>query len=191
MRKIYGKYAKDIMRLFYSDIGATEFFSYVGNKVSLEKAIATIAILSPDFIVRDNCIFWSVNAGNYDPVKNEMTGFKRVEENRNILSHNRVDIERFYNNFTISQFFHSWEDLPDRSVFAVNISEEDKRLCLIFAEQIKYYWTIALKEAFPTRSFEFEIGEDILDEYGVCLTFWQTEESWARGILEANEEQNG
>lgn len=189
MKKIYGKYSKDIMRLFYSDIGSAEFFSYVGNIVSLEKAIATIAILSPDFIERDNCIFWRDNADDYDPIKNDMVGFKRVEENKNTISKDKIDIERFYNNFTISQFFHSWEDLPGRSVFAVNLSEEDKKLCFIFAEQIKYYWTIALKEAFPTRSFEFEIGEDILDEYGVCLTFWQTEESRARGILEADEEQ--
>ncbi|WP_081628576.1 hypothetical protein [Novispirillum itersonii] len=180
------------MRLFYSDIGSTEFFSYVGNLVSLEKAISVIAMLSPDFILRDNCIFWRDNADEYEEIKYPMIGLKlnkdkdKDKDKKHEITEEKKYIEMYRNNFSISQFFSSWEELPDIKCNYFDINGEDRELCFIFAEQIKYHWTIALKEAFPNRSFEFEIGDNILDEYGVCLTFWQTEESRAIGALEGD-----
>jgi hypothetical protein len=56
----------------------------------------------------------------------------------------------------------------------VGLSEEDYRLCHLFAEQITRYWKRALSDSFPEKVFQFEIADDLLDEYGVCLTFWQS-----------------
>lgn len=56
----------------------------------------------------------------------------------------------------------------------MGLSEEDYRLCHLFAEQITRYWKRALSDAFPEKVFQFEIADDLLDEYGVCLTFWQS-----------------
>ena len=97
------------------------------------------------------------------------------ENGEMILGYEKKDIERFYNNFPVSQFFSKWEDTPDRSVTRVGLAEEDYKLCHLFAQLIKKYWTLALAEAFPDRCFEFEIADDLLDEYGVCLTFWEIE----------------
>lgn len=48
--KIYqGNISKESLNLFVSDIGAGEFFSYVGNLVSLEQAISVLGLLSPEF----------------------------------------------------------------------------------------------------------------------------------------------
>lgn len=174
MRKFSSGLLSEKMRLFSSDIGATEYFSYVGNMVSVEKAIAVMALLSPDFIERDGCIFWRPNAEEYDPEKFPMKGYQCDASGELVASDCRWDIERYQNNFTVSQFFAVWEDSPEKSVFKVGLSVEDYELCHLFAKQIERYWRISLSECFPDRSFEFEIADDILDEYGVCLTFWQS-----------------
>ena len=165
---------KNLMRMFTSDIGATEYFSYVGNVVSVEHALGALAILTPDFIERDGCIFWCPNVDEYDPNKYPMQGLRKDEDENLTLSFERAHVERYRNNFAVSQFFSKWEDCPQRSIFRVGLSEEDYQLCHIFAQQIVRYWKIALLEHFPDCSFEFEIADDLLDEYGVCLTFWQT-----------------
>lgn len=165
--------SKEVMRLFASDIGATEYFSYVGNLVTVEKCIAVMAILTPDFIEREGCIFWRSNADEYDPAKFPMEGYKRDASGKLMPSDHRRDIERYRNNFTVSQFFSLWEGTPGKPVSSISLSEEDYKLCHIFAQQIERYWRVALSECFPDRSFEFEITDDLLDEYGVCLTFCQ------------------
>ena len=174
MQKFTPGLSKKKMRLFSSDIGATEYFSYVGNTVSVEKAIAVMAILTPDFVERDGCIFWVPNAEEYDVVKFPMKGYQRDASGELVASDHRQDIERYRNNFAISQFFSRWEKESERSVLMVQAGEKDHELCHIFALHIERYWRIALSESFPERSFEFEIADNLLDEYGVCLTFWQS-----------------
>jgi hypothetical protein len=61
----------------------------------------------------------------------------------------------------------------DQSVFKVGLSEADYRLAHLFAQQVTKYWTRALSECFPEKVFQFEIADDLFDEYGVYLTFWQ------------------
>lgn len=174
MIRYSSQFPKELMRLYASDIGAHDYFSYVSNIVSIEKSLAVLAILEPDFVQRAGCIFWRANADEYDEKKYPMIGMKLDPQKKLVRSDDRQDIERYRNNFAISQFFHQWEDCPDRSVFAVDLSEEDYKLCHFFAEKIRYYWGKALEENFPNRTFEFEIADDLLDEYGVCLTFWQS-----------------
>ncbi|WP_231987733.1 hypothetical protein [Pseudomonas thivervalensis] len=58
-------------------------------------------------------------------------------------------------------------------MFKVGLAEEDYRLCHLFAKQIAKYWSDALSDCFPDKVFQFETADDLLDEYGVCLTFWQ------------------
>ncbi|WP_104667833.1 hypothetical protein [Ensifer adhaerens] len=43
------------------------------------------------------------------------------------------------------------------------------------ADQLERYWKIALADCFPGRSIKFEVADNILDEYGVCITFLQVE----------------
>lgn len=173
------KFPKEALQLFSSSIGSGEYFSYVGNVVSLEKSLAVMGLLYPDFIEREGCVFWRDNAADYIPSKYPMVGMKRDQNGKLTNSTDRADIERYRNNFAVSQFFAVWEDSPGKSVFRVGLSEDDYQLCHLFAQQIERYWRIALSENFPNRSFKFEIGDDLLDEYGVCVTFWQTDHSAA------------
>ncbi|WP_338523937.1 hypothetical protein NUH87_30235 [Pseudomonas batumici] len=172
--KIYqGSISKESLNLFVSDIGYGEFFSYVGHLVSLEQAISVLGLLSPDFIEFDGHVFWLRNAQQYEPQKNHLKGLVETEAGVLEKSASRRDVERYRNIFSINQFFSKWEDAPNRPVFKVGLSEEDYRLCHLFAEQITRYWRRALSDRFPEKVFQFEIADDLLDEYGVCLTFWQ------------------
>lgn len=174
MMKVYqGNISKESLSLFVSDIGSEEFFSYVGHLVSVEQAISVLGLLSPDFIEVNDHIFWLPNAKQYDPRKFHLTGLVESESSVLKQSELRRDVERYRNIFPINQFFSKWEDAPDRPVFKVGLSEEDYRLCHLFAEQITRYWKRELSDAFPEKVFQFEIADDLLDEYGVCLTFWQ------------------
>lgn len=175
MKKFYqGSVSKDALNIFASNIGSGEFFSYAGSLVSLEQAISVLGLLSPDFIEVDDHIFWLPSAQQYDERKFPLMGLVESESGDLEKSSLRRDIERYRNTFSVNQFFSKWEDAPGRSVFKVGLSEEEYRLCHLFAEQLAIYWTRALSDAFPDRIFQFEIADDLLDEYGVCLTFWQS-----------------
>ncbi|MCG8296601.1 hypothetical protein [Pseudomonas entomophila] len=172
--KIYqGNISKDSLSLFASNIGSGEFFSYVGHLVSLEQAISVLGLLSPDFVEVDGHVFWLPSAQQYESQKKLLKGL--VESETGVLEQStlRRDVERYRNIFSINQFFSKWEDAPARPVFKVGLSEEDYRLCHLFAEQVARYWKRALSDCFPEKVFQFEIADDLLDEYGVCLTFWQ------------------
>lgn len=173
MKICQGGVSTQLLSLFASDIGTGEFFSYVGNLVSLEQAIAVLGVLSPDFIEQDGHVFWLPTIQQYDPQRNNLSGLVETKAGQLEKNFSRKDVERYKNNFSVSQFFSKWESAPDRPVFKVGLSEEDYRLCHIFAEQLKRYWKLALFECFPEKKFEFEVADDLLDEYGVCLTFWQ------------------
>ncbi|GAC1044866.1 hypothetical protein [Rhizobium sp. No.120] len=170
-----GKVPKEILSLFTSDIGSGEFFSYVGNLVSVEQALAVLGILSPDFIEHEDHVFWRANASADISRGLRLAGLKITEAGQSQPSAQRIDVERYQNNFSVSQFFSKWEDTAENLVSSVSLTEKDYRLCHIFAQQLARYWKMALFECFPHRAFEFEVADDLLDEYGVCLTFWQPE----------------
>jgi len=173
MKSCQGGISTQSLKLFASDIGAGEFFSYVGNLVSLEQAIAVLALLSPDFVEHDDHVFWLPTIQQYDPQKLMLSGLAEMKVGQLKKSLSRRDVERYRNNFSVSQFFSRWESESDRPIFKVGLSEEDYKLCHIFAGQLKKYWRVALFECFPEKVFEFEVADDLLDEYGVCLTFCQ------------------
>lgn len=174
MKSCKGNIPQESLSLFASDIGSGEFFSYVGNLVSLEQAISVLGLLTPDFIELEGHVFWLPNVQQYDPQKFPLKGLVKTEAGLLEESALRRDVERYRNIFSINQFFSKWEDAPSRPIFKVGLSEEDYRLCHLFAEQISRYWGNALCACFPEKVFQFEIADDLLDEYGVCLTFWQT-----------------
>lgn len=108
--------------LFSSNVGYGDFFTYVGNRVSLEQAIAVFGLLSPDFIERDDHIFWHPNIETYAPEKFPLVGFRRSASGELEKSYARTDVERYRDNFLVSQLFSKWEDGPDEMASMVDIS---------------------------------------------------------------------
>ncbi|MBS6739893.1 MAG: hypothetical protein KH310_17640 [Enterobacteriaceae bacterium] len=100
MMKVYqGNISKESLGLFVSDIGAGEFFSYVGHLVSLEQAISVLGLLSPDFIEIQGHIFWLPNAQQYDPKRFHLLGLVESKSSVLVQSTSRRDVERYRNIF--------------------------------------------------------------------------------------------
>lgn len=162
-----GYIPQETTEIFVSDIGSGEFFSYVHNLVSLEKCLSVMGILSPDFILRENHILWTANASTYEPAKRPLTS--------NIGSTTK-ERERYLNNFEIGQFFRNWESDPRPAETVDKVKDQivGDELLRLFADNVAKFWSLRLNDLFPDRQFEFEIGNDLLGEFGLCLTFSQT-----------------
>jgi hypothetical protein len=116
MKSCQGGISTQSLSLFSSDIGAGEFFSYVGNLVSLEQAVAVLGVLSPDFVECEGHVFWLPTIRQYDPQKNMLSGLAESKGGQLERSFSRRDVERYKNNFSVSQFFSKWESAPGRPV---------------------------------------------------------------------------
>ncbi len=158
-----GDIDESILKLFKSDHKYGDFFTYILNEVSLEKCVAVLGILSPSFVELDDSVILVTDAYNLDiaEIKKLRAKFKL-----------KYEFERYVNNFSINQAFLVWEGEAEKA-FKVDLSEDEYRLAMLFANQLKKFWLARLKEIFPDRTFEFEIGENLFDEWGICLTFWQ------------------
>ena len=129
----------------------------------MEACISTIGILDPTFSKDKNCVYW------YPRTEKDLL----YEENKFPKGYNSAkEVERYRNNFNLSEFFRKWEE-PSEELPEEVLENADNKLLTIFAEQLSRAWRIRLKELFPDREFEFEIGMDILDEAGFCMTFSQ------------------
>lgn len=173
MKRFQGGISNTVAESIRFGYGVRRVFSYVGNLVSLEQAIAVLGLLSPGFIELEGHVFWLPDALQYDPQKFPLKGLVESGAGGLEQSSSRRDVERYRNVISIDQFFSKWEGSSEWSVFKVGLPEEDYRLCHLFAEQITRHWTRALSDCFPEKVFRFEIADDPLDEFGVCLTFWQ------------------
>ncbi|WP_319824432.1 hypothetical protein [Thalassovita sp.] len=174
MRIVEGGVPKDILRSYSTDLGTGEFFTYVGNLVTIEQAISVIGVLSPDFVEIDDHVFWTANGEEFICGTSQFVGLKESGTGALVRSNERRDVERYQNNFSVSQFFTRWDGSSDTPIIKVGLNENDYRLCHLFAEQIAIHWKKALREAFPKRAFEFDVQDDLLDDFGVCVTFCQS-----------------
>jgi hypothetical protein len=108
--KIYkGILDKKIINKFESECGMNEYFTYVGNFLNIENVISVYGILNPDFIEKEDHIFWSAFAKDSDKNEYPLDGFSDYEKNIYKSSSNRIDVERYHNNFPITNFFSRWE----------------------------------------------------------------------------------
>ena len=104
MKIFKGIITKESLNLFASNIGSEEFFSYVGNLVSLEQTISVLGLLSPDFIEFEGHVFWLPNAEQFDTQKFSSKGLVEIEAGVLEKSALRRDVERYRNNFSINQW---------------------------------------------------------------------------------------
>lgn len=130
------------------------FINSVANFVDITGVISVAGLFLPEFIEHDKCIFFKENVE------------KKINEVKHISSPYGDDpkaIERYRNLFNLDEFF----------LFAADDACDDIRLVKKFGELLEYFWSRRLKELYPDKSFKFELAEDLYDEDGLCLTFWQ------------------
>ncbi len=133
------------------------FKSYINsvmNFVDMNGVIAVAGLFSPKFVEYKDHVFLNEN----------------VEERlkKNIIfpcpfGQDKKTTERSYNLFNLEEFF----------IETADESSGDLRMVKKLGDLLLYFWSIKLKESFPSKQFKFEIAEDLYDEHGFCLTFWQ------------------
>lgn len=127
------------------------YFSYVSNCVGLEGVLACSALFSPEFTEYNGAIFLSCNIENN--VTNISTRF----------GSSKKEVEKYNNLVCLSEFF----------LLAEDDACEDEQLMKKFAESLIYYWKSRLKFVYQDKNFEFVLEEDLFDEEGLCLTFFE------------------
>jgi len=154
MNKIDKILSGEIFEWYPNKYPFKSFINSVANFIDINGVISVAGLLSPQFVSINNCIFLKENVE------------KKLKEGKHISSPYGNDlktIERDHNLFNLDEFF----------LFAADDACDDIRLVKKFGELLEYFWSRRLKELYPDKSFKFELAEDLYDEDGLCLTFWQ------------------
>lgn len=154
MDKIDNILSDEIFEWYPNKYPFKSFINSVANFIDINGVISVAGLLSPQFVSYKNCIFLKENVE------------KKINEGSEITSpygHDFKTIERDNNLFNLDEFF----------LLAADDSCDDIRLVKKFGELLEYFWSRRLKELYSDKKFQFEIAEDLYDEDGLCLTFWQ------------------
>ena len=143
----------EIMNHFPSGTGLPTFSQWVANLVALEQLIGVAGLLAPAFYEVGNYVFWDEAVAKSLDGKSASTPFGDDPES----------VERYYNVLNLEEFFLSSADS----------SLADEELVLAFGHVLQHFWGLALRVAFPERTFMFDVLRDPFDEDGICLTFSQ------------------
>ena len=128
------------------------FDGYVSNCVGLEGVLSCAALFSPDFIEHESSILIGGNIDGGDESKIS-TRFGSGKD----------EIEKYNNLICLSEFFlHAEDEACD-----------DEELVVSFGRVLIHYWKLRLRDLFPLREFEFLLDNDLFDEDGVCITFFE------------------
>ena len=133
----------------FSEIQGRSLMNHVANSYNIETAIGFAALLCPEIIEVDNCIFISeFYNGNIDELKKTYNNIR--------------DIEMFVNSWSLQSLVKDCGSLDH----SVNYIDE-------FAKAIQYFWQIRVNLLFPNRNVVVEIGNEIMGEEGLAVTLYQ------------------
>lgn len=159
-----GALPTDILQRFPSGTAAATFGDWVANHVGLEQVLGLAGFLSPELVEVGDCVLWDRCVG------------RDLEAKARLATPYGADletVERYCNLVNLGEFFLASADQA--------VHEED--LVRAFGRVLEHFWSRSLRARFPDRVFRFEVAEDLFDEEGLCLTFWQ-ERGAARSALE-------
>lgn len=124
---------------------------YASFFLDLERFIACAALLSPDFVEINGSVFLSgnLNLNKDDPLNNR-------------FGSDRKTLEIYNNIFCINEFFLN-----------ETTHENNFLLRMEMGKILIHFWSIRLKELFFNRKFEFLLQENLMDEDGVCISFYE------------------
>ena len=127
------------------------FHGYVSNCVGLEGLIACASFFSPEIIEHQNCVLLGINIDS------------NIDNISIAYGEDKESIEKYNNLICLTDFFLEAED-DDCFV---------EELMLTFGELLSNYWQKNLQNIFPNKKFEFILSNDLYDEEGLCLTFFE------------------
>jgi hypothetical protein len=153
MKEYSGILDPGIMSLFPSGTQTESFADWVANFAGLEQCLALGGMFWPSFFEINGLIFWDGDVA------------RKIERDgpASRFGDDPVAVEKYWNIFNLIEFH----------LMAADGAQSEPQLVEAFGRLLQHFWSRALAERFPGRRFEFEIGENMFDEDGLCLTFWQ------------------
>lgn len=142
------------------------FGDWVANQVNLEQLLCVAGFLAPPFYEVNGCLFWDRKVARALASK-----LARKEEWKTRYGSDPETIERYYNLVALEEFFFGGSF--DEAVLQEGDVVEEVDLVQPFGKVLEHFWGQELRARFPDRVYRFEIAEDMYDEDGLCLTFWQ------------------
>ena len=94
---------------------------------------------------------------------NEEDSFDQINRLEEQYHNNKKDIEMSVNTWSIGDFF-----VGESS----KIMDNDK-IIIQFANAIAYFWDRRVKELFPDREIVVKLDNDLMGEFGLCVTMYE------------------
>lgn len=136
----------------------TDLIQYSTYKCKIDGLIAAAYLFCPQIIqVKDYIFikqFWNCSA------EASIERICRLEEQ---YGNDKKSIEMSVNTWSIGDFF-----IGDSSEFMDN-----EKLLHQFGNAIVYFWQIRVRELFPEKEIIVELGNDLMGEFGLCITMYQ------------------
>lgn len=136
----------------------TDLIQYSTWKCKMDGLIAAAYLFCPQIIQVENYIFikrfW--NCG----VEESIERIRSLEEQ---YGNDKKTIEMSVNTWSIGDYF-----IGDASKLM-----DDEKLIQQFGDALVYFWKTRVKELFPEREITVELGNDLMGEFGLCITMYE------------------
>lgn len=161
IREIKSIVNEKIMNIFYPDYKVNNFslYDYATWKCGIDGLIAASCIYLPEIICYKEYIFIK-QFMNIDANSNISDIVEKLEEQ---YDYDKKLIEMSVNTWSIGDFFVGKQGKFYDSYEVINQFAE----CLIF------FWGKRFKDVLPDRNMVVESGENIMGEYGLCITCYE------------------
>lgn len=136
----------------------TDLVQYAIYKCKIDGLIAAAYLFCPQIIQVKNYIFieqfWNCNGED---------SFGRISRLEEQYHNNKKAIEMSVNTWSIGDFFVGEYG---------KIMDNDK-IIIQFANAIVYFWKRRIKELFPDRKIVVKLDNDLMGEFGLCVTMYE------------------
>ncbi len=136
----------------------TDLIQYSTYKCKMDGLIAAAYLFCPQVIqVKDYIFikqFWNSN------VEESIERIHILEER---YGNDKKSIEMSINTWSLGDFF----------IGDANESMDNEKLIQQFGEAIVYFWKNRVKELFPERKIIVELGNNLMGEFGLCVTMYE------------------
>lgn len=136
----------------------TDLIQYTTYKCKIDGLIAAAYLFCPQIIqVKDYIFikqFWNCST------EESIGRIRRLEEQ---YGNDKKSIEMSINTWSVGDFF-----VGDSSELMDN-----GKLIQQFGDAIVYFWKIRVKELFPEREIIVELGDNLMGEFGLCITMYE------------------
>ena len=146
-----------VIREFDRAYDFEDLFSFATRACCIDGIIAAANFLCPDMICVRGYVFIKAFFSN---VTDPEDAVKKLEESCN---YDKKAVEMSVNTWSIGDFFIGNSD---------PIMDNEKVL-QAFGETVAYFWQRRAKELFPEKNIIAELGNNLMGEYGPCITMYE------------------